>query len=167
MEYGIFVNEDGVHFAELIADALKPVETRSKNMLRTCVGHRVAIISTKRGRRPMIIGHADMVGSLLLSAEYLDANRHLTWIPKGSKYDTGKAKWGYWFQNAERCDPYPLPSSAVRHGRSWCEFGIPEEIMKECTGECECCKHCKRVPGDYDRIDREPRYFCDLEEYYK
>ena len=49
--------------------------------------------------------------------------RDLTLIPQGSAYDVkGKGKWFYWFENTEPCEPYPLPPSAVRHGRSWCEF---------------------------------------------
>ena len=39
-----------------------------------------------------------------------------------------------------------------------------KERMADCTGECDGCRHKKRVPGDIDRIDREPRYFCDYEE---
>lgn len=120
---GVFVNENGgIRYALAIVRRIKPVETRSKNMLSACVGERVAIIRTYRGKRPMVLGYADMVGSLLLSAEWLNANRHLTLIPEGSKYDTGRGKWCYWFQNAEECEAYELPSSAIRHGRSWCEF---------------------------------------------
>lgn len=164
---GIFVNEDEVHYADAIVEAFKPVETRSRNMLSACVGERVAIISTKRNRKPMVVGYADMVGNIFLSAEWLNANRHLTMIPEGSKYDNDKGKWGYWMSNAEKCDPYELPSSAIRHGRSWCEFDVPEtsdERNDECTGECDSCPYKTRVPGDYDRIDREPRYFCKLYE---
>lgn len=39
---------------------------------------------------------------------------------------------------------------------------IPD--MADCTGDCDGCRHKKRVPGDIDRIDREPRYFCDYEK---
>ena len=38
------------------------------------------------------------------------------------------------------------------------------EKMYDCSGDCDTCPHRKRVPGDYDRIDREPRYYCDYEE---
>lgn len=33
-----------------------------------------------------------------------------------------------------------------------------------CSGECDTCIFRKRVPGDPDRIDREPRYYCGLFE---
>lgn len=32
----------------------------------------------------------------------------------------------------------------------------------KCPGECDGCRYKKRVPGDVDRIDREPRYYCSL-----
>lgn len=38
-----------------------------------------------------------------------------------------------------------------------------KERMADCTGECDGCRHKKRVPGDIDRIDREPRYFCEYD----
>ena len=33
-----------------------------------------------------------------------------------------------------------------------------------CDGECEHCSFRRRVPGDIDRIDCEPRYYCSLVE---
>ena len=32
----------------------------------------------------------------------------------------------------------------------------------KCPGECDGCRYKKRVPGDVDRIDREPMYYCSL-----
>ena len=121
---GIFVADDGkIHYADYIVDRLKPVETRAKDMLHAVVGLRVAIIRTGSGKKPMIIGYADVVSSARLNGRWLDENRHLTMIPKGSKYDVnGWAKWCYFLENAERCEPFPLPEDAIRHGRSWCEF---------------------------------------------
>lgn len=121
---GIFVADDGrIYYADYIVDRLKPVETRSKNMLSAVVGLRVAIIRTGRGRKPMIIGYADVVSSAHKSGAWMEENRDKTMIPKGSKYDvSGSAKWCYFLENAERCEPFPLPENAIRHGRSWCEF---------------------------------------------
>ncbi len=127
--YGIFVNEDGaVKYAHEIVARRKPIETRTKNMLSALVGERVAIISTHRGRKPMIIGYADMTRYEFCPFTLLEMYRPLTLIPKGSFYDNLgtrdgiQGKWFYWFQNAEECEPYPLPDDAIRHGRSWCEF---------------------------------------------
>lgn len=121
---GIFVNDDGsVKYATEIVNARKPVETRTKNMLAALVGERAAIVKTGRGCKPTVIGFTDVVSATLRSGEWLDQNRDLTLIPKGSKYDAdGRAKWCYLLENAVACDPYPLPGSTVRHGRSWCEF---------------------------------------------
>lgn len=122
--YGIFVNDDGpVKFAEEIVAARKPVETRTRNMLRLLVGKRVAVVQTGRGKVPTIIGHVTIMDNQRKSGSWLDENRDKTLIIKGSKYDNGgAAKWCYFLKDAERCDPFQLPADAVRHGRSWCEF---------------------------------------------
>lgn len=37
------------------------------------------------------------------------------------------------------------------------------EIMEDaCVGDCDHCPFRSRLPGDIDRIDREPRYYCSL-----
>lgn len=162
--YGVFVNENGgIRYASAIVDGFKPIETRSRNMLSALVGKRVAIIRTRRNKNPLVMGYVTIIGSEKRSREWLDENRNLTLIPEGSGYDCkGSFKWCYYLVSAEKCEPYQLPSSAIRHGRSWCEFQEPEsKTLPDCTGECDSCPHRKRVPGDIDRIDREPRYFCD------
>ena len=122
--YGIFVNEDGgIPYAQAIVEGRKPIETRSKAMLRQLVGERVAVIRTRRGKSPMVLGYVDIVGDAHRNGKWMDENRNLTLIPPGSKYDAnGWAKWCYFLSNPEKCEPYPLPADAVRHGRSWCEF---------------------------------------------
>lgn len=122
--YGIFVNENGcIPYARAIAQGIKPIETRSRNMLKALVGQRVAIIRTRRGERPTIVGYAVIKDAEFHTAEALDYLRDLTLIPKGSKYDcTGRGKWCYIMGEAEECEPYELPSSAIRHGRSYAEF---------------------------------------------
>lgn len=119
---GIFVNQlsaQGVKYADLIVDGVKTIETRSRNMLSACLCERVAIIRTVRGKKPVVIGYADMVGTVhseKTAAEYPES----TFVPEGSAYAGNK--WFYLLRNAERCTPYHLPESTVRHGRSWCEF---------------------------------------------
>ena len=122
--YGIFVNEDGgIRYADAIVQGYKTIETRTRNMLNPLVGKRVAIIRTRRGKAPTIVGYADIVNAVHRNGKWMDENRNLTLIPKGSKYDVnGWAKWCYYLENNQTCDPYPLPDGAVRHGRSWCEF---------------------------------------------
>lgn len=121
---GIFVNEDGgVRYAEAIVHGYKPIETRSRNMLAACVGERVAVIRTRRGKDPMIVGFVDIVSSAHCNGKWLDENRDKTLIPKGSKYDAnGRAKWCYFLEFPAPCIPLQLPADALRHGRSWCEF---------------------------------------------
>ena len=135
--YGIFVNEDGgIHYADAIVRGYKPVETRSRNMLRSLVGQRVAIVRTRRGKQPTIIGEADIVSASFQSAQWLDEHRDETLIPPGSKHDCkGKGKWCYTLVNAVRYElPVPLPKAAIRHGRSFCEFRLytADNARREC-----------------------------------
>ena len=120
----MFVNEcGGVHYAQAIAQGYKPYETRSRDMLRHLVGERVAIVRTRRGIAPTVVGYVTVTEAIHASPEWLDAHRGKTLVPEGSKFDHGgRSKWVYVCTDAEVCDPFLLPSSAVRHGRSWCEF---------------------------------------------
>ena len=122
--YGIFVNEDGgIHYAQAIVQGYKPIETRSRNMLSALVGERVAIIRTRKGKAPTVVGYADITRWEFCPCALFEMYRDLTLIPSGSKYDIkGKGKYFYHMANPETCKPYPLPGSAVRHGRSWCEW---------------------------------------------
>lgn len=124
--YGIFIRDNaGIRYAEEIAAGRKPLETRSRNMLSKCIGARVALIRTRPGFRPLIVGYADMTAGVFQTAEWMAANRDKTLIPAGSTFDNyGRGKWCYQMENAEECTPYELPETAARHGRSWCEFQI-------------------------------------------
>lgn len=122
---GIFVNETGgIRYATMLVCGHKTIETRNRNMLRDLVGERVAVIRTRRDHNPMILGYVTITSSSFCKAEDFHKydNDHL--VPVGSLRDcqNGKGKWFYHVTDAKRCQPYPLPSSAVRHGRSWCEF---------------------------------------------
>lgn len=123
---GIFVNEDGIMpYANLIIQWTKLVETRNRNMLKRCVGDTVAVIRTKRGNPPTIIGYVRIVKAEWYPQEVVNGKtmRNLTIIPEGSKYDSGpNGKWCYLLRDAEPCKPYILPANATRHGRSWCEW---------------------------------------------
>ena len=125
--YGIFINDDCFPFTREILAGRKTIETRNKNMLKDLAGKRVALISTRRGKRPAIVGYA-MIDRhpIYLHAESLDFFRDLTRIPAGSKYDPkpGAGKWCYNLFRVESCDQYTLPENAIRHGRSWCEFNL-------------------------------------------
>lgn len=122
--YGIFVNSSRkTPYAWQIVNKIKPIETRNKNMLRGIIGYHVAIIETGHNKRPMIIGHADIVKAEFVPAATLDKMRDKTKIPYGTQFDCkGAGKWCYYLENAKPCKPYELPVNAVRHGRSYAEF---------------------------------------------
>lgn len=126
---GMFVNSNGcVPYAEAIVEGVKTIETRNRNMLDKLVGEQVAVVRTRRGKRPTIVGYVYVKFSKFLSPETFEIYRDDTLIPAGSKYDcNGKGKWCYFLRDAERCEPYPLPENAVRHGISWVEFEEPQK----------------------------------------
>lgn len=121
---GIFVNENGgIHYAQAIVNGIKPYETRSRHMLWQCMGDRVAIVKTRRGKAPNVVGYATIDHAEFWTVQELEERRNLTLIPEGSQYDCkGRGKWCYHMADPETCEPYPLPADAIRHGRSWCEF---------------------------------------------
>lgn len=106
-----------------ICSGYKTIETRGKNMLSALVGKRVAVVRTKKGYQPVVIGYVDIIGAEFCKAEDFDKYYEKHLVQPGSKYaPNGKGKWFYHLANASFCARYPLPAYAVRHGRSWCEF---------------------------------------------
>ncbi len=122
--YGIFVNQNGgVPYADAIVSGVKTIETRNRNMLKSLIGERVAVVRTRRNSKPTVVGYVDIGDAYFCPAEEFDKFRDMTLVPPGSYYDVrGRGKWFYDLWNAEQCDPYPLPADAIRHGLSWCEF---------------------------------------------
>lgn len=124
----MFINENTVPYALLITGGKKSIETRTKNMLLPLVGERVAIVSTKHGCKPLVVGYVNVDDYCFCPVNLLNMWRKETMIPVGDVYDNlGKrdgvrGKWFYMLSNAEACAPYILPETAIRHGRSWCEF---------------------------------------------
>lgn len=121
---GIFVNENGgIHYAEAIVSGYKTIETRQRNMLKSLCGERVAVIRTHRNARPAIVGYVTIEDYAFCPVSLFNMYRDDTLIPPGSAHDVrGRGKWFYYLSAPEKCDPYPLPEDAVRHGRSWAEW---------------------------------------------
>lgn len=127
---GIFVNENGIRYADAIIKGYKVIETRNRDMLRSLVGKRVAIVRTKRGKLPMIVGYVDIVAKKFVSVEEFGDLFDMHLVPPGSYFDAkNKGKWCYYLENPEKCDPFPLPTDAVRHGMSWCEYEDPNYVI--------------------------------------
>ena len=122
--YGVYVNENGcIRYARMIVAGLKPIETRTRNMLKSLIGERVAIVRARRGKNPMVLGYDTIDRAEFHTKAELDNMRNLTLIPEGSSYDCKRTgKWCYYMANAEECEPYPLPETKINHGRSYCEF---------------------------------------------
>lgn len=97
MTAAIYVHETrATPYASAIAGGFKPIETRTRDVLRRFIGERVLIIRTRDGHPADIIGSAVISGKRFCSASELDTMRDLTLIPPGSKYDChGHGKWCY------------------------------------------------------------------------
>ena len=81
----IFVNENGcIPYAAAIVNGYKPIETRSRNMLSALVGERIAIVRTKRGKRPTIVGYANMTRYEFCPFCLFEMYRDLTLIPQAA-----------------------------------------------------------------------------------
>lgn len=121
---GIFIHDTReTPFAWAIAHGDKTIETRSRNMLAACVGETVAIIRTRSGHKPDIVGFVDITRAEFCPASEFDKYRDQTLIPEGSRFDChGKGKWFYHLENAQAFFSQPLPENVTRHGRSWCEW---------------------------------------------
>lgn len=122
--YGFFVNENTIPFAALLTLGMKTMETRNRDMLKALVGERVAVISTRRGRKPWIVGYVTITGKHFCDHDEFDQYYNQHFVEPGSKYapKPGRGKWLYFVEDADRCYPKDLPENAIRHGRAWCEF---------------------------------------------
>ena len=122
--YGIFVNENGgIRYADALVSGIKTLETRNRKMLHRFIGDRVAIVRTRKGKAPLVVGYVTITGAFFCCRSDFQKhfNQHL--VPAGSAHDaTTRGKWCYQVVEAEKADPYPLPANTIRHGRSWCEW---------------------------------------------
>ena len=102
-------------YADDIISARKPVETRTRDMLRAFVGQRVLIVKTEANKKPMVIGSVFVADKAFRNADQLDYIRDLTMIPKGSQYDCPKngGKWCYFLKNPVSFAPVPLDSFRI------------------------------------------------------
>lgn len=126
---GIFVNEQHVKYASAIVQGYKPIETRSRDMLGKLVGQTVAVVRTRSGKQPVVVGYARIERKFWCAAGAdWEALRDQHLIPPGSRYDAvSRGKWCYVMSNARPdASPFPLPASTVRHGRSWCEIDLDD-----------------------------------------
>lgn len=119
----VFINECGsLRYASRVADGIKTIETRSRDMLKNLIGERVAIVRTGRGPA-QVIGYVRIVNKVFCYRPFFQTLYPLHLVPPGSKHDCrGAGKWCYILEGAEKCEPYSIPENAVRHGRVWCEF---------------------------------------------
>ena len=126
--YGIYIADDGaMNYAKAIVKGIKLMETRTRDVFKSIPEfQKLAVIRTRKGHKPEIVGHVRMQRGYHCPAElfHLFDSSHLVGI--GSKYDTDeRGKWLYTFTWCEELDePIELPANRINHGRSYTEFTL-------------------------------------------
>lgn len=128
--FGIFVENTRTKYASAIVLGLKSIETRKRNVFKSIIGKKVAVIKTAKNHKPMIIGYVKIASAIKANKALFDTyfNKHC--VPPGSKYDCPENgfKWLYFLDNPETCFPYEIPQDAIRHGYSFIEFNEKDVI---------------------------------------
>ena len=123
--YGIYIADDGrTNYAGLIAKGIKLMETRRRDVFKSLPEfEKLALIRTRRGHKPEIVGYVRMQRGYHCPADlfHLFDSSHM--VKPGSKYDTDEhGKYLYLFTWCEELpEPLPLPEH-INHGRSYTEF---------------------------------------------
>ena len=102
-------------YAEAIVKGLKPIETRTRNVLERFVKSRVLVIRTRSGHKAEVIGSAVIDKVRFHTPKEMEELRDKTLIPPGSKFDChGKGKWCYYLTDPVEFDkPIPLTDYKV------------------------------------------------------
>lgn len=130
----VFVNCDTVPFLDRILALDKPLETRTRNMLRSVLNRPVLLAETRRGRRPLVRCWAMFTDPIVVrSREAWEQYRSLARIPAGSRYDwhpDTRVKYLYPVVCVVPVSPF-TPQEGPRHGRTWMETILKEAISHE------------------------------------
>lgn len=124
--YGIYIHDDGnLNYAKALVKGIKRVETRARNVLKGIdFNQRIAIIRTRSGHAPEIVGYVKMEPGFHCPASLFHLFDEWHLVGPGSKFDTDeRGKWFYtttWFKELD--EPLPLPKERTNHGRSYTEF---------------------------------------------
>lgn len=120
----VFINCRRFPFVRQIMSFDKPIETRTRNMLRAVVGRPVLVAETGNGR-PVVQCMAVFGQPLAVrSREEWERYRALACIPSGSAYDwqpDTKVKYLYPVTYVRQVTSF-TPPEGIRHGRVWMEF---------------------------------------------
>lgn len=120
----VFINCDTLPFLDLIISLDKPLETRTRNTLRSLVHKSVLLAETKHGKKPLVKCWATIGTPMeIRSREEWELYKPLT-CTAGSKYDwkpDTKVKYIYTIYDVYPIQPF-TPPEGTRHGRTWMEY---------------------------------------------
>ena len=118
---GIFINCSVFPFIYYILNGSKTVETRTRNVFKNLIGERVALIRTGKGI-PMVYGYATLGTPYRVGRD--DSRSRVHAFIACTEYDIkpGKTKLFYPLLDVKSCDPYPVPTDRINHGRSYTEW---------------------------------------------
>ena len=132
----VFINSRSVPYVDMIMDRQKPMETRSRDMLRFLAESGTPFLIAETGKGDSLVRCSARIRSVLTvyTADEWNRLRSAHRVPAGSQYDWKdgtKKKVLY-----ELCDILPVPvpfhpSDGIRHGRVWMESDVPPEFLPE------------------------------------
>ena len=131
MAYVVWINSSSAPFLDDIEARLKPLETRSRNMLGRLVGQRVVLAESARKQRLARCSVFIRSVRTVTTWEEWDALRPLHRVPVGNQYDwkpETKIKYLYELTNLRRLRPFRIPETGtVPRGRSYAEIKGKDE----------------------------------------
>lgn len=120
----VWVNSSSAPFLDDICARLKPLETRSRNMLGSLVGQRVTLAESAHHRRLARCTAVIRSVHAVYTREEWDALRPLHRVPVGNMYDWKpgtRVKYLYELTDLRRLRPFRI-MEYIPHGRSFAEF---------------------------------------------
>lgn len=118
---GVYINCARYPFLDWIISKDKRYETRTRNMLGTLIGQRVALVETGKGK-PTVKAMAT-IAAVQTVDHSSNAMRDAAMIT-GTIYDIPEdsTKLFYSLTHVKPVEPYTLPANKKNHGRAYTEF---------------------------------------------
>ena len=116
--YAIFIRNTSAHFVDKIFDGTKILETRTAPVHESCRGKWIPVVKTETHE---IVGEVYFLKRkpvVFDSYESFDKLRSAHLVPKESRYDWNRTKYGYYILATKKYDtPIPVRKDAKKYGR--------------------------------------------------
>ena len=119
--YGVYINCSQYLFIDWIITGAKRYETRTRDVLKSLIGQRVALIETGRGE-PTIRATVVIKAARTVPRAFRDLRTAACIINTPYDIKPGQSKVFYELTDAQPVEAYKLPADHINHGRSYTEF---------------------------------------------